>query len=70
MKSKHETTKTNWSFKRKELSSRKKNNIIGAVLKVGARTLFKNHVYKYGDNIYHQIRSRGAQWTSGYGKSI
>ena len=56
MKSKHDTTEIKWVFKKKEFTSREPQLKLGAVTKIGVKTLFKNHVYEYGNYIYKQVK--------------
>ena len=54
-KSKNDTTNIKWVNKRTVFSEVDKRTILGAVLKIGVKAIFGNHVYKYCDKIYKQI---------------
>ena len=56
MKSKHDTTSKQWVYRRTEYTDRERQTILGAVMKIGVKTLFRKHVYKYGDSIYRQVK--------------
>ena len=56
MKSKHDTTSKQWIYRRTEYTDRERQTIQGAVMKIGVKTLFRKHVYKYGENIYRQVK--------------
>ena len=43
-----------WNFRRKILTEREKRRILGKVVEIGTRTVFRNHIYQWGGRFYIQ----------------